>query len=85
MITVDNYAVQSCCMAYGGNSFPGPMKRVLETYLSILKAQYPEIAAASDLLTASKNWFECADEHNVECHCGRDGMLAAIAKAEKGE
>ena len=38
--------------------------------------------AAPDLLEAMKNWFECADEHDASCLCGRDGAKAAIAKAE---
>ncbi len=36
----------------------------------------------NDMLEALKNWFECADEHDIPCRCGRDKALAAIAKAE---
>ena len=35
-----------------------------------------------DLLAALKNWFVCADEHDILCRCGRDGALQVIAKAE---
>jgi hypothetical protein len=35
----DNYTVQSCCLAYGGNSFPGPMEEALITHLSILNSR----------------------------------------------
>ena len=45
-IFIDNNTVQSCCICYGGNSFPGPMKEALECYLSILSAKYPTLAAA---------------------------------------
>jgi len=37
---------------------------------------------ATDMLEALKNWFVCADEHEVACTCGRDKARAAIAKVE---
>lgn len=48
----DNAAVQQACIVYGGNSFPGPMKKALECHLSILKRQYPVLDAAPDLFAA---------------------------------
>jgi len=36
-----------------------------------------------ELLEALQNWFECADEHDIPCRCGRDRARAAIAKATK--
>lgn len=42
------------------------------------------MATAPVLLAALELWFECADEHEIVCRCGRDAAQAAIAKA-KGE
>jgi len=48
----DNPTVQQCCICYGGNSFPGPMREALECHLSILSHKYPVLAAAPALLEA---------------------------------
>jgi len=37
LLEPDNQTVQQCCICYGGNSFPGPMKEALKCHLSILK------------------------------------------------
>jgi hypothetical protein len=42
----DSRTVQQCCLAYGGNSFSGPMKEALECHLAILKSKYPEFVEA---------------------------------------
>jgi len=39
----------------------------------------------SALVDGLQNWFECADEHDVMCMCGRDGARAALKLAEGGE
>jgi hypothetical protein len=36
---IDNYTVQSCCICYGGNSFPGPMKEALECFVEIMQSR----------------------------------------------
>lgn len=36
---LDNYAVQSCCICYGGNSFPGPMKDALKCLMEIIHSR----------------------------------------------
>jgi hypothetical protein len=38
----DSYTVQSCCLAYGGSSFSGPIKDALICHLSILRAKLVE-------------------------------------------
>ena len=48
----DSHTVQSCCLAYGGGSFSGPMRDALECHLSILKARYPVLAAVPALVAA---------------------------------
>jgi hypothetical protein len=32
----NNYTLQSCCVCYGGSSFPGPMEEALECHGEIL-------------------------------------------------
>jgi hypothetical protein len=52
----DNYTVQSCCLAYGGSSFPGPMRDALQTHLSILRARsLPRRGAGCEKLLADKS------------------------------
>ena len=36
------------------------------------------------VVEALENWFECSDNHDTMCTCGRDKAKAAITKA-KGE
>ena len=36
---LDNYTIQSCCICYGGNSFPGPMKDALECFIQIVNSR----------------------------------------------
>jgi hypothetical protein len=42
---IDNYTVQSCCICYGGNSFPGPMLDALKCHLQIIQSRVDEILA----------------------------------------
>lgn len=42
----DNYTVQSCCICYGGNSFPGPMREALKCHLAILQSRFGGMKAA---------------------------------------
>ena len=43
------------------------------------------ILATPDMLEALKNWFECADEHDLNCRCGRNKAKFAIQKAEEAK
>ena len=36
---IDNYTLQSCCICYGGNSFPGPMREALECFSNIMQSR----------------------------------------------
>lgn len=51
-VAPDNPTVQNCCLAYGGSSFPGPMKEALICHLGILKHRYPAMNAYADLVAA---------------------------------
>jgi len=53
-VTPDNPIVQQCCLAYGGSSFPGPMRNALICHLSLLRKEHPEWEAAPELLEACK-------------------------------
>lgn len=51
-----------------------------------LIAEYKEIIAKLEaekiqLVEALKLWKECADEHDIMCHCGRDARDAALKAA----
>lgn len=47
------------------------------------KIEYCDLhGAATDMVAALKNWFVCADEHDVLCRCGRDRATAAITKTQ---
>jgi hypothetical protein len=35
----DSYTVQSCCLSYGGNSFPKPIADALKCHISILRSK----------------------------------------------
>lgn len=39
---IDNYTVQSCCICYGGSSFPGPMLEALKCHLQIIHSRVDE-------------------------------------------
>lgn len=36
---LDSHMVQCCCICYGGNSFPGPMKEALQCAIEIINAR----------------------------------------------
>lgn len=39
----DNYVIQSCCICYGGNSFPGPIREALECFTNIIHTRVGNI------------------------------------------
>ena len=73
-IKPDNKTVQQCCLAYGGSSFPGPMRNALMCHLSILRQERPEWEAAPEtkkhhdaLLEVSKALlYDLAESHTEE-------------------
>lgn len=42
-------------------------------------------ATNKKLLEALKNWFDCADDHEHSCRCGREKAKQAISSAEGKE
>jgi hypothetical protein len=85
----DNRTVQACCLAYGGNSFSGPMKEALVCHLSILKSRHPEMNAAPDMLAALRSIIPSlearltAKSKDVEAWDLLNAAKATIDKAEK--
>ena len=45
---IDNYMVQNCCICYGGNSFPGPMREALECFVEIVHSRVDKILHPED-------------------------------------
>lgn len=67
---IDNYMVQSCCICYGGNSFPGPMKEALECFVEIVnqRADNPD--------------YRCKGCGRPEDVCSRNPCADVIADRE---
>jgi len=61
----DDSTVQQCCLAYGGNSFPGPMSNALMCHLSLLRKEHPEWEAAPELLKACKELADIFPEFSM--------------------
>ena len=73
------------------------MERIMQGKPAVEEKRWPDVFYAThefeeivrryevhdELLDALENWFDCADNHDIPCTCGRDGANAAIAKARK--